>query len=293
MKNSNLDIQQLITDQIIASIEKGVGEFKLPWHRSGADMTYPRNISSQIAYKGVNILTLWLTAESKGYRSGLWGTFNQWTALGAKIKKGEKATHVILYKEIALHRDDNDDKKSHLLARAIPVFAAEQVDDYQISNKDSVANIQLYVSHEAEAFIKNTRAMILHGGSEAYYQPSTDRIHLPHKAAFTGTDTSSAEESYYSTLFHELTHFSGAKGRCDRDLTGRFGTNSYAMEELIAELGAAFLCGHFMISSAPRKDHAQYLSSWLSVLKSDKRAIFTAASKASQAVEFLISEASS
>jgi antirestriction protein ArdC len=104
---------------------------------------------------------------------------------------------------------------------------------------------------------------------------------------FLGTETSSPEESYYSTLFHELTHFSGAKGRCDRDLTGRFGSSAYAMEELIAELGAAFLCGQFQISAAPRADHAQYLAHWLSVLKSDKRAIFTAASKASQAVDYL------
>jgi antirestriction protein ArdC len=131
--------------------------------------------------------------------------------------------------------------------------------------------------------------MLHHGGHQAYYQPSTDSIHLPFRETFLQTETSSPEENYYSTLFHELTHFSGAKGRCDRDLTGRFGSSAYAMEELIAELGAAFLCGHFQMSSTPRADHAQYLANWLSVLKSDKRAIFTAASKASQAVDYLTS----
>ena len=100
MNASRFDIHQLITDQIVSAIEAGAGEFKLPWHRSGTDLLYPRNVASQIAYRGVNILTLWLTAETKGFSSGVWGTFNQWTSLGATIRKGEKAAYVVFYKEI-------------------------------------------------------------------------------------------------------------------------------------------------------------------------------------------------
>lgn len=294
MTASRFDIHQLITDQIVAFLEAGVSEFKLPWHRPGADMQYPRNIASKATYRGVNVLTLWLMAESKGYTSGIWGTFNQWTALGASIQKGAKAAHVVFYKEIsASEMDDLNDGEKRLIARATPVFAAEQVDGYEIESTAPQRGAEFKRSHEIDAFIRKTDVTIHHGASQAYYQPSTDSIHLPFREMFHGTETSSPEESYYSTLFHELTHYSGAKGRCDRDLTGRFGSSAYAMEELIAELGAAFLCGHFQISAAPRADHAQYLAHWLAVLKADKRAIFTAASKASQAVDYLTREPAS
>ena len=288
MNAPSFDIHQLITDQIVAAIEAGVGDFKLPWHRLGHDLLCPRNIASNVAYRGVNILTLWLTAQSKGFTSGIWGTFNQWTAIGAKVRKGEKATHVVFYKEINVG-DEEDEIKKRLFARATPVFAAEQVEGYLLAPLPHQAGAEFKRSTEIDAFISQTGAMLQHGGHQAYYQPSTDSIHLPFREMFLQTENSSPEENYYSTLFHELTHFTGAKGRCDRDLTGRFGSSAYAMEELIAELGAAFLCGHFQISSSPRDDHAQYLTNWLSVLKSDKRAIFTAASKASQAVEYLTS----
>ena len=290
MNTARFDIHQTITDQIIAAIEAGAGEFKIPWHRAGVDLLHPRNVSSKIAYRGVNILTLWLTAEGKGYSSGLWGTYNQWTSLGATIRKGEKAAHIVFYKQIATDSDDAEDKKTRLVARATPVFAAEQVTGYDINTPAPMATSGFKHFEEAEAFIQKTGAEIIHGGDQAYYQPSTDSIHIPRRESFIETDTSSAEENFYSVLFHEMTHYAGMPERCNRDLKGRFGSESYAMEELVAELGAAFLCGHFNISSSPRQDHAQYLTHWLSIMKSDKRAIFTAASKASQAVDFLTRE---
>ncbi|MFM8859112.1 MAG: ArdC family protein [Methylocystis sp.] len=289
MINFKFDIYQRITNQIIDAVEAGAGDFNLPWHRSDNRLNLPRNAATEIAYRGVNILNLWLAADTKGYNSGLWATFNQWTTLGAKIRSGEKAAHIIFYKEIlSSNSDDLNNPKSCRIARMTPVFAAEQVDGFDTKSAALETGSAFDPSHEAEHFIQMTGANIIHGGSEAYYRPSTDTIHLPYKQSFTGSDTSSVEESYYSTLFHELTHYSGTSNRCDRNLTGRFGTSSYAMEELIAELGAAFLCSHFKISSMPRKDHAQYLSHWLSVMKSDSRAILTAASMASQAVDFLL-----
>ena len=139
----------------------------------------------------------------------------------------------------------------------------------------------------AEAFVRATGAAIAHGGTRAYYRPSTDTIQLPDRTAFVGTATSTAQESYYSTLLHELTHWTSPEQRCNRTLGKRFGDDAYAMEELVAELGAAFLCAELGITMEARLDHAQYLASWLSVLKADKKAIFTAASGASKAVEFL------
>lgn len=288
MNTSHFDVHQRITNQITSAIEAGAGDFKLPWHRPSADLVSPKNIASKAAYRGVNILSLWLSAETKGFTSGIWGSFNQWASLGATVRKGQKATYVVFYKQIkATTADDKDERESRRIARATPVFAAEQVDGYELEATLPKPKSEFQRSDEIDAFVRKSDATIYHGGSQAYYQPSTDSIHLPFREMFLGTETSSPEESYYSTLFHELTHFSGAKGRCDRDLTGRFGSSAYAMEELIAELGAAFLCGQFQISAAPRADHAQYLAHWLSVLKSDKRAIFTAASKASQAVDYL------
>ena len=138
-------------------------------------------------------------------------------------------------------------------------------------------------------FVAATGAAISHGGSRAFYRPSTDSIQLPPREAFTGTATSTPAEGFYSTLCHELTHWTSAEGRCNRQLGKRFGDQAYAMEELIAELGAAFLCADLGISDEPRADHAQYLTTWLAVLKADKKAIFTAASKASEAATFLAS----
>jgi antirestriction protein ArdC len=140
---------------------------------------------------------------------------------------------------------------------------------------------------QAEAFVAATGATIHHGGSRAFYRPSTDSIQLPPREAFIGSPTSTPAEAYYSTLLHELVHFTSHETRCNRQLGKRFGDDAYAMEELIAELGAAFLCADLRITDEPRVDHAQYLASWLSVLKADKKAIFTAASKASEAAAFL------
>jgi antirestriction protein ArdC len=140
---------------------------------------------------------------------------------------------------------------------------------------------------QAEAFVAATGASILHGGGRAYYRPSTDSIHLPPREAFIGTPTSTPAESYFATLCHELCHWTSRENRCNRQLGKRFGDQAYAMEELVAELGAAFLCADLGVTGEPRADHAQYLASWLAVLKADKKAIFTAASKASEAAAFL------
>jgi antirestriction protein ArdC len=140
---------------------------------------------------------------------------------------------------------------------------------------------------QAKSFVAATGAIIHHGGGRAYYRPSTDSIHLPPREAFIGTPRSTPAESYYSTLCHEMTHWTSAEARCNRQLGKRFGDQAYAMEELVAELGAALLCADLHITDEPRPDHAQYLASWLAVLKTDKKAIFTAALKASEATAFL------
>jgi antirestriction protein ArdC len=289
MKEQRFDIHQHITNQIVAAIEAGAGEFRLPWHRFTGSIMRPVNVASRKAYQGVNVLTLWAAGDEAGYQAGLWGTYKQWAEAGAQVRKGEKASYVVFYKEITVAGDDENEEENgrRLLARATPVFAAEQVDGYSPPALPEPPANPVEPIEAAEAFIAATGANIVHGGSRACYVPRTDNIHMPPRDVFTGTATSSAAEAYYATKLHELTHWTGIESRCNRQFGKRFGDKAYAMEELVAELGAAFLCADLGITDAPRADHAQYLDSWLHVLRADKKAIFTAASKASQAVNFL------
>jgi antirestriction protein ArdC len=289
MKEQRFDIHQHITNQIVAAIEAGAGEFRLPWHRAAGSVMRPVNVASKKPYQGVNILTLWAAGDAEGYEAGLWGTYKQWTEAGAQVKKGEKASYIVFYKEITVAGDEDseDETGTRLFARATPVFAAEQVEGYAVPALPEPSATRLEPIEAAEAFVAATGANIVHGGSRACYVPRTDNIHLPPRDVFIGTATSSAAEAYYATQLHELTHWTSAESRCHRQLGKRFGDDAYAMEELIAELGAAFLSADLGITDTPRADHAQYLDNWLRVLKSDKKAIFTAASKASQAAAFL------
>lgn len=285
--HTKFDIHQHITNQLVAAIERGTGAFTLPWHRAGR-VSRPTNVASGKPYQGVNVIALWESALAQNFTSGRWGTYRQWAALGAQVRKREKATYIVFYAERA--SDDEDETAPRVIVRATPVFAAEQVEGYEpppVPELPETARIAA-----AEAFVRQTGAVLAHDGDvRAFYRPSTDDIHLPPFSSFTGTRTISAAESYYATVFHELTHWTAPAHRLGRDLSGRFGDEAYAAEELVASLGAAFLCADLGIADAPRADHAQYIASWLAVLKNDKRAIFTAASKASAAVAYLRSRA--
>jgi antirestriction protein ArdC len=287
IRTERFDIHQHITDQIVAAIERGAGEFRLPWHRAAGSIMRPVNVASKKPYRGVNIVALWATSEEKGYSSGIFGTYKQWADIGAQVRKGEKASFIVFYKEITVAADsESEDTETRLFARATPVFAAEQVDGYIPAVVETPATVIAPIE-QAEAFVANTKATISYGGNRAFYRLSTDSIQLPPREAFIGSATSTPAESFYGTALHELTHWTASEPRCNRQLGRRFGDQAYAMEELVAELGAAFLCAELGISSEPRADHAQYPTSWLAVLKADKKAIFTAASKASAAVDYL------
>ena len=289
MRSPHADLYQLITDRIIAGIEADPDPWAIPW-RTTPHMRRPTNVASGAAYRGINTVALWVEAQRCGYGSPMWGTYRQWSHRGGQVRKGAKATPVIFYNEVSVDEADAeaDDltARRRLILRSSPVFNADQVEGLEPEGKpDQVSPVTAVVA--ADAFVAKIGATIVHGGSRAYYSPKLDRIHMPARDAFVGSDQSSAAETYYSTLLHELTHWTGAPGRCDRDLGQRFGSEAYAMEELVAELGAAFLCADLGVSNEPRADHAHYLAPWLQVMKADKRAIFTAASKAAQAVSFL------
>ena len=283
------DVYARVTDQIIAAIENGVGTWRMPWHTSGRYAFSPLNVSSRKAYRGVNTLCLWAAAQAKGYESGEWGTYKQWQERGAQVCEGEKATTVVFWKfaNNAVETEDGDESPKTgsrlLFTRGYSVFNAAQVDGYT-PKADPDMPIPERIER-AEAFFQAIGANVRHGGNRAYYAPDSDHIQMPPFQAFV------ENVAYYSTLAHEHTHWTAQTSRCDRQLGKRFGDNAYAAEELIAELGAAFVSAHLGLSTEPRKDHAQYIDSWLKVLKADKRAIFTAASKAQQAADFMIQRA--
>ena len=281
-------IYETITNQIVAAIEEGAGLYKMPWHRARADITNPVNVTSGRSYRGLNVITLWMIAEAKQYGSGTWATYQQWQEKGAQVRKGEKSASVFFCRNLSEWQDggeqprgadaDEDGSRARFVARAYNVFNAEQVDGFEppavpeLSEEERIAR--------AEAFFAAIPAKIS-DGNKACYIPSQDRVEMVPFGRFREA------KGYYSVLAHELSHWSGAKHRLDRDLSGRFGSESYAIEELVAELGAAFIAGQLGLPSEPRTDHAPYIASWLKVLKSDSRAIFTAASKAQAAADYL------
>ncbi len=281
----NRDVHQHVTNHIIAAIEAGAGDWRMPWHRSSTSYgarSRPVNVTSGKTYQGINTVCLWAAAMANGYASQTWGTYKQWKDQGAQVRRGEKASPVVFYKQFETQDPDDDTKtRTMRIARLYWAFAAEQVDGAHIQEPEPMPVFER--NERAERFMASTGAVIRHGGDRAFYSPAGDYIQLPDRERFTGTETSTPEEAYYSTGLHELTHWSGAPGRLDRDKAKRFGAGAYALEDLVAELGAAFLCADLEVSNEPRPDHAQYLAHWLDILKADKKAIFRAAAAAPRA----------
>lgn len=286
-RQPRFDVHQHITDQVVNAIEQGVGDFKLPWNRPAGSITRPQNIASGQLYRGINVVTLWVEAQIRGYSVPVFGTYKQWQEAGCQVRRGEKASLVVFYKEYEVDPDleaEHDDGK-RWVAKGYWVFNAEQVDGYELPEMPQMSPVER--DARVDAFMAGTGAVVQHGGQSAHYDVKADQIQMPDEGLFTGTDTSSTTEAYYSTLLHEAVHWTGHKSRLDRELGMRFGKDAYAAEELVAELGAAFLCADLAVTPMLRDDHAQYIDHWLNIMKADKKAIFTAAAKANQALEYL------
>eukprot|EP01037_Dinobryon_pediforme_P014018 gene14018-14136_t len=283
------DVYQKITDQIVSALEKGVRPWHQPWNveHSAGRITRPLR-GNGIPYQGINVLMLWSAAIEKGYAAPIWMTFKQAIELKACVRKGEQGSLVVYADKII--RTERDAKTGEEAEHAIPfmkgytVFNVEQIDglpEHYYGKPEARTESVQRIAH-AEAFFAATGASIVHGGSRACYIPSTDNIHMPCIDFFCDA------ESYYATLAHETTHWTRHESRLNRDFgRKRFGDEGYAMEELVAELGAAFLSADLELTPEVRDDHAAYIASWIKVLQNDKRAIFTAASHAQHAADFL------
>ena len=268
-------VYQEVTDSIIKQLESGAMPWIKPW---ATDSTADKNFLSQAPYKGINRLMLGLSSMVQGFNTPVWASFKQWQTVGATVRKGEKGTKIVFYSPVKKENKATGDVESYNLLKAYYVFNASQVEGVTIQ-APTVPDKPFNAIEAAELRIKLTGAVITHGGDSAFYAPSVDKINVPHKASFI------SEASYYATVFHELTHWTGAEIRCNRNLKGRYGNPLYAFEELVAEMGAAFLCQDYRIAGELR--HAGYIESWLKVLKEDSRAIFKAAALAQKAVDHI------
>lgn len=285
LSHSRLDVYRTVTDSIIAAIEAGAGEFIMPWHGDGVAIAKPQNALTQMEYHGVNVLALWAQAYVNGYRSGFWASYKQWQNVGAQVVKGAQGSTIVFFKRIDDEPAEGEQPTVRLVARASRVFNADQVAGWQ-----PPAPPRLYGDAEplesVETFITATKAEVYRAGSIACYRIAEDYIEMPDLCRFTGSPTISATEAYSATLLHELVHWAGARHRLARFGDG-LSKEELAAEELVAELGAAFLCADLGVSNQPRPDHAAYVAHWLQLLKNDARAIFTASRLANQAATFL------
>lgn len=280
------DIQQEVTDQIVAALEAGCVPWVKPWSTTPLGCGIDRSATSGKPYNGVNLILLWMARDANGWQSTQWITYNAARKAGGNVVKGEKGTGIVLWKPTDKTKNSAGElvKGKGLFVTHYTVFNLDQCEnlpakftaDATITTPDKPAHERLAACEE---LIAATGARIEHGGDRAFYRVMTDTIRVPELSAFTDAG------SYYSTMFHELAHWTADTKRCDRDLRNRFGSEAYAAEELIAEMGSAFLCAEMGIDG--KLQHTEYLANWLKVLKSDKRAIFTAASKAKQAVKFI------
>ncbi len=276
------DLYFEVSTRIVAELERGAAPWIKPWSAT-AGQNVPQNAVSSRPYSGCNIVLLWF-ARDRGWATPRFLTFKQAIEAGGNVRKGEHGTKVYFVKQLQVKDDDGTETETRLVSmmREYTVFNVDQIDGLpdsiragkpmRVRNPDTRDAL-------ADDFLRSTGADIREGHGEAYYVPSHDFISMPAFQAFKGAD------HFYNVAFHELTHWTGHKSRLDRDLKNRFGSRDYAAEELVAELGAAFLCAEFGFDGDVR--NAGYIATWIELLKADKRAFFTACSKASKAADYL------
>ena len=258
------DLYASVTERVIAALESGAPPWIAPWSNHGSSL--PANFLSGRPYHGINVLLLYGQALAQGYGHSQWLTFRQASELGGRVRKGERGTQIVFFKWLEVDGGVSPDGEMQgrvvPLLRTFTVFNVEQVDGIAPTRPVEPAWLP---EERAEDLILRSGAEIRYGGNRACYSPTEDLIRLPPRAWFGDAD------GYYATALHELTHWTGHPNRCDRPLGKRFGLEAYAFEELVAEMGAAFLCAHCGVRA--RLEHASYIDGWLQALRGDKRLI--------------------
>ncbi|MHB1516261.1 MAG: ArdC family protein [Acidiferrobacteraceae bacterium] len=274
------DIHQQITNTIITAMETAQGTGKRLWD---AQPSLPLNLITGKPYSGINVLILWSAGLRNGYTSPYWLTYKQAADIGGQVRQDEHGTRCVFYKPWESTDTNKDTGETETVKGAVlksfTAFNLDQIDGIEAPAKE--ARPAFAAIEDAERILSASQAQIHMGGTQAFYRRADDTIHLPNRERFTST------EAFYSVALHEMTHSTGHSSRLDRTFGERFGDDAYAMEELVAEMGSAFLTAELGILGATLEHHADYLSSWLRVLKQDKRAILTAAAQAAKAQAFI------
>jgi antirestriction protein ArdC len=302
-----LDVRQVVTDRIIAMLEKGGSVFRERWVRA-ASRGVPRNGKTGLPYHGANVLLLWEAAIDAGYASNVWLTYRQAKSLGGQVRRGERAVLCAHFERRARERGgeaDDDDARSEggsdeealtaasgaragvVLCRPFWLFNVAQIDGLPREAVDMGMTCPVPAGSQrsmerAMRLLGGCDATIRHGFDRAMYLPDLDEIRLPWPRQFT------SPEALCATALHELVHWTGHPDRLNRCFGRRFGDAAYAFEELVAELGSAFVMGHCGLVDATVEGHAAYIDAWLQVLRGDRTAIFTAARLAEEAFEFIV-----
>ena len=286
------DVYDRVTNLIIQRLEHAIAarESGKKWQRPWVNVAgYGQPVSiTGTNYRGMNYVLL--SMLSGIYPSQLFGTYKGWSKRGAQVRRGEKSNLVVFYKPMEKEDKKTKEKKKFLFMRYYYVFAAEQVDGFDLdsymkSKEQSLPDKAERISHAdeiAQAYVDGQNLDVKYGGNKACYIPSIDSVRMPSKKQFKST------EDLYSTLFHEFVHSTGHEKRLNRDFQNRFGSEAYAFEELVAEIGASMICNGLGIENEMREDHTDYLAHWLKVLKDDKKAIFTAAAAAQLACDMIV-----
>jgi antirestriction protein ArdC len=282
-------VYQYITDKILEELENGCVPWHKPWKSSSDGIRVPTSFVSKKAYRGVNTFLLALARFKAGYDSNYWLTFKQVQALGGSIK-GHKSEMVVFWKLLEKPAETSTPEKDTDYIPMLRYYRVFNLDQVSGINKPVLDNFPSFEPIEAAEEIANryqNDIEVTHGGSRAYYQPVNDSIRMPDKASFE------SPEAYYSTLFHEFTHSTGHKMRLNRagiTETHYFGDEIYSKEELVAEMGAAMLCGVLGIENKTIKNSASYIQSWLDKLKDDKKLVVHAAANAQRASDFILGQ---
>ncbi len=282
----SFDLYQEITNQIVSMLEKGV----VPWRSPILGLSsggHPKNLESGKHYRGINTFLLAFTAFAQGYGSSYWLTFNQAKQRGGTVKKGERSSMVVFWKQYEVDDKETGKPTKVPVLRYYNVFNAEQCDGIKAPDAIPFTPQEFKPIEDAESVVKGYAdgPAIEHAGQQALYRPKVDMVRMPEPSRFT-----SAEE-YYSTLFHELGHSTGHSRRLDRKLDTDpkpFGSGDYGREELVAEMAAAFLCGQVGIRPTVIENQAAYLQGWLKQLKNDKRLVISAAGAAQKAADWIL-----
>lgn len=281
------DIYRTVTDRIIAELQAGRVPWARPWDAAHAAIGLPYNAASRRRYSGINILTLWHAAASRGFSGQGFLTFRQASALGGTVRRGERGTAIVYTRRVAGNEEagsgdgEGPPTRGFAFLKAFTVFSTDQCEglpDDVLARPQSVA--EGLVLPEARALIDATGADFRIGGPQAFYNPVHDFVAVPPPDAFH------EPVNWHRTAFHELAHWTGYVSRLGRDQSGVFGSVPYGQEELVAEMAGAFVCAALGI--VPTVHHADYIGSWLAILKEDHRAILRAASAASRAADDLL-----